>query len=50
MLVDHRDQLSSRRVQTVIRLHRLLAELVPGKAKKDITASGKGDPGQRAAT
>jgi transposase len=38
MLVDHRDQLSSRRVQTVNRLHRLLAELVPGKAKKDLTA------------
>jgi transposase len=38
MLVDHRDQLSSRRVQTVNRLHRLLAELVPGTAKKDLTA------------
>ncbi|WP_225914766.1 IS110 family transposase [Nocardioides jiangsuensis] len=38
MLVDHRDQLSSRRVQTVNRLHRLLAELTPGKAKKDLTA------------
>lgn len=51
MLVDHRDQLSSRRVQTVNRLHRLLAELVPGKAKKGPhRAAGKGDPGQRAAT
>ena len=38
MLVDHRDRLSSRRVQTVNRLHRLLAELTPGKAKKDLTA------------
>ncbi|HEX5997644.1 MAG TPA: transposase [Jiangellales bacterium] len=45
MLVDHRDQLSSRRVQTVNRLHRLLAELVPGKAKKDLTALQAGDPG-----
>ena len=38
MLVDHRDQLSSRRVATVNRLHRLLGELTPGKAKKDLTA------------
>lgn len=38
MLVDYRDQLSSRRVQTINRLHRLLAELTPGKAKKDSTA------------
>ncbi len=38
MLVDHRDQLSGRRVQTVNRLHRLLGELTPGKAKKDLTA------------
>ena len=38
MLVDHRDQLSSRRVQTVNRLHRLLAELAPGQTKKDLTA------------
>ena len=38
MLVDHRDQLSSRRVETVNRLHRLLAELTPGQAKKDLTA------------
>ena len=38
LLVDHRDQLSSRRVQTVNRLHRLLAELTPGKVKKDLTA------------
>jgi transposase len=39
MLVEHRDALSRRRVQTVNRLHALLAELVPGQAKKDITAS-----------
>lgn len=38
MLVDHRDQLSSQRVATVNRLHRLLAELTPGQAKKDMTA------------
>jgi len=38
MLVDHRDQLANQRVATVNRLHRLLAELVPGQAKKDMTA------------
>ena len=38
MLVDRRDELARRRVQTVNRLHRLLSELVPGQAKKDITA------------
>jgi transposase len=38
LLVDHRDQLSNQRVATVNRLQRLLAELTPGKAKKDITA------------
>ena len=38
MLVDHRDELVQRRVQTVNRLQRLLAELTPWKAKKDITA------------
>lgn len=38
MLVDHRDQLASQRVATVNRLHRLLAELTPGQAKKDMTA------------
>jgi transposase len=38
MLVDHRDQLSNQRVATVNRLQRLLAELTPGRAKKDITA------------
>ena len=38
MLVDRREELTRRRVQTVNRLHRLLSELTPGKAKKDITA------------
>ena len=38
MLVDHRDQLSNQRVGSVNRLQRLLAELTPGQAKKDITA------------
>ena len=38
LLVDRRDALSRRRVQCVNRLHALLAELVPGQAKKDITA------------
>ncbi|MDQ3423978.1 MAG: IS110 family transposase [Actinomycetota bacterium] len=37
LLVDRRDELSARRVQTVNRLQRLLTELTPGKAKKDIT-------------
>ncbi len=38
MLVDRREELTRQRVQTVNRLHRLLAELTPGKAKKDLTA------------
>src|SRR3954464_15047757 len=38
MLTDPREALSSRRVQTVNRLQALLAELLPGQAKKDITA------------
>ena len=37
MLVDRRDELSKARVQAANRLHRLLAELVPGQGKKDIT-------------
>ena len=37
MLTDRREALSRRRVQTVNRLHALLAELLPGQAKKDIT-------------
>jgi transposase len=38
MLVDRREELSRQRVQAVNRLQRLLSELVPGKAKRDITA------------
>ena len=38
LLVDRRDALSRRRVQTVNRLQALLAELVPGQGNKDITA------------
>jgi transposase len=37
MLADRRDELSRQRVQTVNRLQRLLFELTPGKAKKDLT-------------
>jgi transposase len=38
MLCDRREELTRLRVQTVNRLQRLLAELVPGTAKKDLTA------------
>jgi transposase len=38
MLVDRRDELTRARVQTVNRLQRLLSELTPGKAKRNITA------------
>jgi transposase len=38
MLADRREELTRQRVQTVNRLHRLLSELIPGTAKKDITA------------
>ena len=37
MLADRREALTRRRVQTVNRLQALLAELLPGQAKKDIT-------------
>jgi transposase len=37
MLADRRDELTRARIQTVNRLHQLLSELTPGKAKKDIT-------------
>jgi transposase len=37
MLSDRREALSRRRVQTVDRLQALLAELLPGQAKRDIT-------------
>src|SRR5215217_2861576 len=38
MLADRREALTRRRIQTVDRLQALLAELLPGQAKKDITA------------
>jgi transposase len=38
MLCDRRDELTRLRVQTVNRLQRLLAELLPGQGKKDLTA------------
>jgi transposase len=38
LLTDRRDELSHLRVQTVNRLHRLLAELIPGGAKRDLSA------------
>ena len=38
MLTDRREALTRRRVQTVNRLQALLAELLPGQAKKNITA------------
>jgi transposase len=37
MLVERREALTRRRVQTVDRLHALLAELLPGQTKKDLT-------------
>ncbi len=37
MLTDRREALTRRRIQTVNRLQALLAELLPGQAKKDIT-------------
>src|SRR5215218_3665126 len=37
MLCDRRESLTRRRVQTVDRLQALLAELLPGQAKRDIT-------------
>ena len=39
MLVDRRQALTRRRVQIVNRLQALLAELLPGQAKKDITTA-----------
>ena len=38
MLVDRRDELGRARTQTVNRAHRLLLELIPGGAKKDLSA------------
>ncbi|MCR1786707.1 transposase [Nocardioides carbamazepini] len=43
MLTDRREALTRRRVQTVCRLQALLAELLPGQAKKDLT-SGQARP------
>ncbi|ONI89977.1 hypothetical protein ALI22I_13735 [Saccharothrix sp. ALI-22-I] len=39
LLVDHRDELGHARTQTVNRLHRLLLELLPGGAKKFLSAA-----------
>ena len=39
MLADRREELTRSRVQTVNRLQRLLAELLPGQAKRDITTA-----------
>jgi transposase len=39
LLVDYRDQLGRARSQTVNRLHRLLLELLPGGAKKFLSAT-----------
>ena len=38
MLCDRREELTRLRVQTVNRLQRLLAELIPGQGKRDLTA------------
>uniref|UniRef100_UPI002F2B69DD IS110 family transposase n=1 Tax=Motilibacter deserti TaxID=2714956 RepID=UPI002F2B69DD len=38
LLCDRRDELARLRVQTVNRLHRLLAELIPGGASRDLSA------------
>ncbi|EYR61818.1 transposase, partial [Actinotalea ferrariae CF5-4] len=39
MLTDRRDELARLRVQIVNRLQRLLAELIPGQRKKDLSAA-----------
>ena len=39
MLTDRRDELARQRVQTVNRLQRLLAELLPGQRKRDLSAA-----------
>jgi transposase len=39
LLVDHRDELGRARTQTVNRLHRLLLDLLPGGAKKFLSAA-----------
>ena len=40
MLVDRREELTGQRIQVINRMQRLLAELTPGKVKKDINTSG----------
>ena len=37
LLADRRDELSQHRVQTLNRLHRLLTQLIPGGAKRDLS-------------
>jgi transposase len=39
LLIDRRDELGVARTQTVNRIHRLLLELLPGGAKKDLSAA-----------
>jgi transposase len=39
LLVDRRDELGVARTQTVNRIHRLLLDLLPGGAKKDLSAT-----------
>jgi transposase len=39
MLIDRRDELGRARTQTINRLHRLLLDLVPGGAKKFLSAA-----------
>jgi transposase len=39
LLIDRRDELGVSRTQTVNRIHRLLLELLPGGAKKDLSAA-----------
>jgi len=38
MLIDRRETLTRRRVETINRIQRLLSELIPGRAKRDLTA------------
>ena len=38
MLTDRRETLTRRRVETINRIQRLLSELIPGQAKRDLTA------------
>jgi transposase len=39
LLVDRRGELSRTRIQCVNRVHRLLAELVPGQSKKNVSTA-----------